>query len=121
MKGIFRIAHLCLSLKKVLRKQRNMALALMCADVLVQDGLLSKMFSALRAFVRLLTRMYPEVLVQDRPLPEGPFAVDARVWFFVGVDAQVLREVRLLPEPLAALRAAVRPAVCVYPFVLEQG
>lgn len=99
------------------RRQREM-LALMCADVLIEDGLLAKTLPTLRALERLLTRVDAQVLVEYGALPERALAVDARERLLVGVDAQVLREVRLLAEPLAALGAAVRPAVRVDALVL---
>lgn len=99
---------------------RNMALALVCADVLIQDGLLSKVLPALRAFIWLLTGVNPEVLVEDGALPERALAINTSVRLLVRVDAQVLRQVALLPEALAALRAAVRPAVRVDALMLQQ-
>ncbi|EZA52838.1 hypothetical protein X777_07674 [Ooceraea biroi] len=96
-------------------------LALVCADVLIQDRLLTEVFSALRTLVWLLTRVDAQMLVEDGTLPERAFAVHASVWLLVRVYAQVLREMRLLPEPLAALRTPVRPTVRVDPLVLQQS
>lgn len=66
------------------------ALALVCADVLVEDGLLPEVFPALRALIGLLTRVDAQMLVEDGPLAEGPLAVDTGVGLLVGVDAKVL-------------------------------
>lgn len=96
-------------------------LALVCADVLIQDRLLTKVFSALRTLVWLLTRVDAKMLVENGALSEGALAIGTRVRLLVSVYAQVLREVRLLPEPLATLGTPVRPAVRVNPFVLQQG
>lgn len=92
----------------------------MCADVLVQDGLLAEMFAALAARIWLLTGMDAQVLVEDGALPERARAVHARVRLLVRVDAQVLRQVRLLPESLAALRTPVRSRICMDTLVLQQ-
>lgn len=62
-------------------------LALMCADVLVEDGLLAEVLAALGTPERLLTGVYAQVLIEDGPLSEGPLAVAARVGLLVGVDA----------------------------------
>lgn len=59
--------------------------------VLVQDGLLSEIFTALRALVWLLACVDTQVLVEDGSLTEEARAVHAAVWFLIGVDAQVLR------------------------------
>lgn len=65
----------------------------MCADVLVQDGLLAEMFAALAARIWLLTGMDSQVLVEDGALPEGARAVHAGVRLLVGMDPQVLGQV----------------------------
>lgn len=60
-------------------------------------------------------------LVQYRPLPEEPRTVRTPERLLVGVDAQVLGQVGLLAEPLAALRTRVGPRLDVDATVLEQG
>lgn len=67
-----------------------------------------------------LTGVYAKMLVEDGALAEGALAVDTGERLLVGVDPEVLGEVRLLTEPLAALGAAVWPRVRVDPLVLEQ-
>ena len=62
----------------------------------------------------------PPYLIQDRALPEEPRTVHAPERLLVRVDAQVLRQVGLLPEALATLRARVRPGLDVYAAVLQQ-
>lgn len=64
---------------------------MVCADVLVEDGLLAEVFPALRAFIGLLTGMDSQVLVEDGSLSEGALAVHTRVRLLVGMDAEVLR------------------------------
>lgn len=71
-------------------RQREM-LALVCADVLIQDRLLTEVFSALRTLVWLLTRVDAQMLVEDRTLPERTLAVHASIRLLVRVYAQVLR------------------------------
>lgn len=68
-------------------------LALVSADVLIQDRLLSEVLAAFRALVRLLTRVDAQMLIQDRPLSEGPLAVDAGERLLIRVDPQVLSKV----------------------------
>lgn len=96
-------------------------LALMCADVLIEDGLLPEVFPALGTLVWLLTRMDSQVLIKYCPLTKRPFTVYACVRFLIGVDPQVLRQVRLLAESLTAFRTTVGSAIRVYPFMLEKG
>lgn len=71
-------------------RQREM-LALVCADVLIQDRLLTEVFSALRTLVWLLTRVDAQMLVEDGTLPERTLAVHASIRLLVRVYAQVLR------------------------------
>lgn len=71
-------------------RQREM-LALVCADVLIQDRLLTEVFSALRTLVWLLTRVDAQMLVEDGTLPERTLAVHAGIRLLVRVYAQVLR------------------------------
>jgi len=61
------------------------------------------------------------MLVEDGTLPECTLAVYASIRLLVSMYAQMLREMGLLTEPLAALRTSVRPAVCVDPLVLQQS
>lgn len=61
-------------------------LALVCSDVLIQDGFLTEIFSANRTAVRLLTRVDAQVLVKDGALPEGALTVGAGKRLLVGVD-----------------------------------
>lgn len=113
--------------------------------VLIQDGLLPEVLATLATFVRLLASMDANVLkkkkttsnfkmlnfkfkaspnpnlVQYRPLPEEPRTVRTPERLLVGVDAQVLGQVGLLAEPLAALRTRVGPRLDVDATVLEQG
>jgi hypothetical protein len=103
------------------RLNMRIALALVCADVLIQDGLLAEMFAALPAWVWLLTRMDAEVLVEDGALPEGPRTVHASVRLLVGVDSEMLRQMRLLPEALPAFGTSVRSGIGMDAFVLQQG
>lgn len=91
----------------------------MCADVLVENSLLPKVFPALRTFVRLLTRVYAQVLIEDGPLSKRALTVHARVRLFIGVDAKMLRQVRLLAESFAALWTPVGPTVRVDTLVLK--
>lgn len=88
--------------------------------VLVEDGLLSEIFAALRALVGLFACVDAQVLVQDGPLAEEARAVHTAVRLLVRVDAQMLRQVRLLPKPLAALLAWIRPGFYVNAAVLQQ-
>lgn len=62
-------------------------LALVCADVLIQDRLLTEVFSALRTLVWLLTRVDAQMLIEDGALPERTLAVNASVRLLVSVYA----------------------------------
>jgi hypothetical protein len=96
------------------------SVALMGARVLIQDGFLSEIFTALTALVRFLSGVDAEMLIEDGPLPEKPRTVDASVRFLVGVNPQVLRQVRLLPESLPAFRTRIRSRFNMYATVLEE-
>lgn len=62
----------------------------MCADVLVEDGLLAEVFPALRALIWLLTRVDSQMLVENGSLAEGSLAVHAGVRLFVGMNPEML-------------------------------
>lgn len=59
-------------------------------------------------------------LIQNRALPEESRTVNTTVRLLVGVYPQMLRQVRLLPEPFAALRARIRTRLNVNAAVLQQ-
>ena len=67
-------------------RQREM-LALVCADVLIQDRLLTEVFSALRTLVWLLTRVDAQMLVEDGTLSERTLAAYASERLLVRVNA----------------------------------
>ncbi|KAF4519609.1 hypothetical protein B566_EDAN003776 [Ephemera danica] len=71
-------------------------LALVCADVLVENGLLTK------------------VLIQDGSLTKSSLAVSTRVWLFVGMDAEMLGEMTLLSKPFSTLWTSVRPCISTF-------
>lgn len=93
----------------------------MCADVLIEDGLLPEVFPALGTLVWLLTRMDSQVLIKYCSLTKRPFTVYACVRFLIGVDPQMLGQMGLLAEPLTTFWTTVGSTVGVYPFVLEKG
>lgn len=94
----------------------------MRADVLVQNGFLAKLFPTirLRTPVRPLTAVDAQVLVEDGALPERPGAEHTGERLLVGVDAEMLRQVRLLAELLPAFGTAVGTRVRVDPLVLQE-
>ena len=92
---------------------------MVCADVLVEDGLLAEVLPALWALIGLLTRVDAQVLVQDRALPERTLAVHTCIWLLVCMDPKMLRQMRLLPESFPTFGAPVRTAIRVDSFMLE--
>lgn len=94
------------------------SVSLMRPGVLIQNCLLSKILSALSAFVRLFARMDPQMLIQDGSLPEIPTTVDATVRFLIRVYSQMLRQMRLLPESFTAFRTRIWPRFNMYATVL---
>lgn len=59
-------------------------------------------------------------LIQNGSLAEEARTVHAAEGLFVRVNPQMLREMRLLAEALATLRAGIRPGLDVYAAVLQQ-
>lgn len=60
------------------------------------------------------------MLVEDGPLAERAFAVDASVGFFVSMDAQMLGEMGLLTKSLSAFGTAVGSTVRVDSLMLQK-
>lgn len=95
----------------------------MRVDVLIQIGFLAKLFPTTRLHteVRPLSAVNEQVLVEDGTLSEGPEADGAGERLLVGMDAEVLIQMRLLTKRLPALRATVRARVRVDPLVLLEN
>ena len=64
--------------------------------------------------------MYPQMLIQDGPLPETLITEGAVIGLLPRVDAHVLLKVRGLAEQLATIRAHVGPVRAVGALVLLQ-
>lgn len=60
-------------------------------------------------------------LIENGSLAEEAWTVHAAEGLLVRMDSQMLREMRLLAESLAALGTGIRSRLDVYAAVLEQG
>lgn len=60
------------------------------------------------------------MLIENRSLTEETGAIHAPVGLFVGVNTKMLREMRLLPEALAAFRTRIWPWLYMNASVLEK-